>query len=164
MKRLWLIVSFAALLVVLGGCTGLMPIYNASFRTDFQDQEDGTFYICDTQNTLMTYEFSFRDTLVSWTHYLRGVETGERGYIQELSFYSPGVTVVGDRVTYSFIINAGTAPLSVDKQAVAPQTILVDVGETTLVLEGSASDSTTVRLSSLPIIIRVATGPTCPAN
>lgn len=162
MTRLWTIIGLATLLVVLGGCTVLMPIYNASFRTDFQ--EDGTFYICDTRNTLMTYEFSFRDTLVSWSHYLRGVETGEIGYRQELSFNSPGVTVVGDRVTYSFIINAETAPLSVDKQAVAPQSILVEVGEATLVLVGTASDSTTVRLSSRPISIWVATGPTCPAN
>ena len=155
MKRLWLITSFVALVVVLSGCVILFspsPIFNATVRTDFQDS--GVYYICEDVNTLMTYEFRFRESLIGWRSYLLGVDSGEIGYDRTLSFGSPDVTVAGDRVTYRFIINAGTAPLSVDPQAVAPQAIIVELGSARLVLEASASDGSIHRAQSAPITIR----------
>jgi hypothetical protein len=167
MKRLWLIASFAAMVVVLSGCVVLIEVrtpllYAASVRTDFQDGE--TFYICDTRDTLMTYSFRFSSALVSWRSYLLGVDTGQIRYERTLTFSSPRVTVDRDRVTYRFIIERGTAPLSVDTPAVAPQGIDVEVGKARLVLVGSGSDGATLELESAPISIRLATGATCPAD
>lgn len=165
MKRLWLIMSFAALVGVLSGCVVLFgppPVFDATVWTDFHDGE--AFYICDTRNTLMTYSFRFSSALVSWDSNLRGEETRDISHRRTLTFSSPGVNRVGDRVTYSFTINAETAPLSVDAQAVSPQAIFVEAGKARLVLEGRGSDDTSVTLESAPISIRSATGPTCPAN
>lgn len=155
MKRLWLIASFVALVVVLSGCVVFVspsPIFRATVITDFQDL--GVYYICEEVNTLMTYEFRFRENLIDWRSYLLGVESDVIGYDRTLTFGSPGVTVTGDRVTYRFIIRAGTAPLSVDPQAVAPQGIIVKLGSARLVLEARASDGTIHRLQSDPIQIR----------
>jgi len=162
MKRLWM-VSLAALLVVLSGCTVLVDIvppiiYDATFRTDFQDAAG--YYICDDVDTLMTYEFRFRDTLVGWRSYLRVTPIVGDTYIafdRELTLDSPGVMVSGDRATYQFVIDSRLVPLA-EQGELEPQAILVEVGSARLVLESRALDGTVRVLRLGPISIRTGCG------
>jgi len=156
-------VSLAALLVVLSGCVVVVsdpiPLYDATFRTDFQDAAG--YYICDDVDTLMTYEFRFRDTLVGWRSYLRVTPIVGDTYIafdRELTLDSPGVMVSGDRATYQFVIDSRLVPLA-EQGELEPQAILVEVGSARLVLESRALDGTVrVLQSEEPIPIRTGCG------
>jgi len=162
MKRLWLLMSFTALVVVLSACVILVspwPIFDATVTTNFRDRDSGVYYICFDQSTVITYEFCFSANLINWRSYLSVTPIGASPYydfVRELTIHSPGVVRNADRVTYSFTIGARAAPLSAGAEAVAPLAIIPVFGAARLVLEAHASDGATQMWRSAPITIRGA--------
>jgi len=137
MKRLWLIMSFAALVVGLSGCVIFIgappPLYNLRVFTNFQYPNTERSFICDTRTTTVTYEFNYSSSLISWRSNLFGPEGGDSRYVIDRDitdpFPGPGVsiTVTATTVRVAFEVLPGSAPQAIEPQITPgiPPTVLV---------------------------------------
>jgi hypothetical protein len=136
MKRLWTMMSLAALLVVLSGCVifiGLPPLYNLRVFTDFRYPSTDRSFICDTLITTVTYQFDYSPELISWISYLYGPEGKDSRYIIDRDitdpFPEPGVsiTVSATTVRVDFEVLPRSAPQAIEPQITPgiPPTLLV---------------------------------------
>lgn len=118
-----LIVALATLLagceiVVTGGVGGSsdVDIWNASYATDAKAVVDGveTFVICDDRVTDLRYSFEYEGALQTWTSYLHGVHSGDTIGRQTFSAGDPRVSYEPHRVSVTYGIHSGMAPLAND--------------------------------------------------
>lgn len=140
MKRLWLIMSFAALVVGLSGCVIFIgtppPLYNLHVFTNFQYPNTERSFICDTTATTVTYEFNYSSELISWRSNLFGPESGDSRYVIDRDitdpFPEPGVSIIVSATTVrvEFEVLPRSAPQAVGPQITPeiPITMLVVVG------------------------------------
>lgn len=161
--------------VLLSGCeiivTGGTPsvdgvrISNATVRTDTRAEIDGVerSVICDDRITDLTYGFSFEGPLERWTSYLAGVLSGDVIGYETFQPTDTGVQWESNRVTVTYAIYPGIAPLESSPESVPTNHIQLEairvvpvpqvLGYTRLYLEVGASPDT-IRLSSgeIPVL------------
>lgn len=103
-------------------------LYDADLLTNYRGS-DGRYYICDNYTTQLSYAFSYRGDLISWTSYVKGeLSDRVRGYAT-FTLRSPNVRYdrSAKRVEVTYDIYPYTAPLSVEEplESVTPQSIVV---------------------------------------
>lgn len=152
-----------------GPSTPGLTVSNITFVSDIQDSAQKSF-ICDDDFTTTTITFKYSGDLASWDVELIGATSGQAGSKQTFNYNDPNPKFTEDKatrtITMTYVIGAGTAPLSANAATaehvaagVQPQAITVvplpkQIGTTKLVLSvrTSTGQSAKGEVGSLPVI------------
>lgn len=150
--------------------SGDLSVSNVSFASDYNSKADGTgiSYICNDSGafTPVKAKFTYSGDLASWKIQFKGKTTGQLGTEQSFTYAGPnppGGTYTESplkTITVQYAIQAGTAPLSVQPQAIIVVPVPEVVGETAMILtvKNSAGVEATDTFGGIKVIKN------CPLN